>query len=45
MFVCLSLRRRESGRDRKRQRIPSRLCAVNVEPDVGLKLMKHEIVT
>ena len=34
-------RGRESGRDR----IPSRLCNVSAEPDVGLELTNHEIVT
>ena len=33
------------GRERGRERIPSRLCAVNTEPDVGLEPTNHEIVT
>ena len=32
------------GRERGRQRIPSRLC-VSMEPIVGLDLMNREIVT
>ena len=27
------------GRDRGRERIPRRLCAINREPDAGLDLM------
>ena len=33
------------GRERGRGRIPSRLCAVNAEPNVGLELMNCEIMT
>ena len=35
-----------SGEDREkgRERIPSRLCAVSTEPDTGLDLMNCEIV-
>ena len=33
------------GTDRGRERIPSRLCTVSTEPDVGLKHMNCEIVT
>ena len=36
-------RGREGGRGR--ERIPSRLHAVNAEPNVGLELMNHEILT
>ena len=45
------LRKREKeheqgrGRERQRGRIPSSLHAVSVEPDVGLKVMNHEIMT
>ena len=37
----------EQGRDRERERerIPSRLRAVSAEPDVGLELTNHEIMT
>ena len=28
-----------------REKIPSRLCTVSTEPDVGLKLIDHEIMT
>ena len=34
-----------SGRERGRESIPSGLCAVRAEPDVGLELTKHEITT
>ena len=33
------------GRERGRQRIPSRLHAVSTEPDTRLELLNHEIVT
>ena len=33
------------GRERRRQRIPSRLLAVSTEPDSGLKLKNCEMVT
>ena len=36
---------REVGRERGRQRIQSRLCAESGEPDAGLELMSHEIMT
>ena len=36
-------RKREQGRERGGQRIPSRLCADSSEPNVGLELMNHEI--
>ena len=32
-------------RERERERIPSRLLTVSTEPDVGLELTSHEIVT
>ena len=32
-------------RERERERIPSRLCTVGEEPDVGLKLTEREITT
>ena len=35
----------EGQRDRERERIPSRLHAVSEEPDMGLYLMNHEIMT
>ena len=34
-----------SGRERGRERTPSRLRAVSTEPDMGLKLTNHEIMT
>ena len=33
------------GRERERERIPRRLCTVIMEPEVGLKLANHKIVT
>ena len=33
------------GRERGRERIPSRLCTVRAEPNAGLKLTKLEIIT
>ena len=49
-FNVYFLREKErecTGRDRERgrERIPSRLCAVSAEPDVGLKLANREITT
>ena len=36
---------REHGIEKGRQRIPSRLCTISAEPDVGLELRNHEIMT
>ena len=38
--------RTEGGgeRERERERIPSRLCAVSAESDVGLEFMNREIM-
>ena len=33
------------GREREKERIPSRLQAVSAEPDAGLKLTNCEIMT
>ena len=35
----------EEQREGGSERIPSRLCAISREPDVGLKLTDREIVT
>ena len=35
----------EGGREREGERIPSRLHSVRPEPDVGLDLTNHEIMT
>ena len=36
----------EQGRaERERERMPSRLHTVSTEPDVGLELMNHEMMT
>ena len=37
--------RGRAERERGRERIPSRLCTVSVEPDVGLEFTNHEIMT
>ena len=38
-------RESKTGREGGREKIPSRLHAVSAEPDVGLELTNHEIVT
>ena len=38
-------RKRERERHRQTDRIPSRLCTDSSEPDVGLQLRNHEIMT
>ena len=38
-------RETERERERERERIPSRLCTVSTEPDVGLELTDCEIMT
>ena len=49
LFVYLVLRERASkqewGRERERERIPSRLCTVSAEPDLGPELTNHEVMT
>ena len=35
----------ERARGRGKERIPSRLCTIGVEPDVGLELTNREIMT
>ena len=53
IFIFLSLfifdkestRAHRRGRERGRQRIPSRLCTLSKEPSVGLELTKHETMT
>ena len=49
-FVCLFGERERQhmqgrGRERRSERIPSRLCAVSEEPDVGLHPTNCEIIT
>ena len=49
-FKFIYLRERERaqtgwGRERRRDRIPSRLCTVSTEPDLGLELVNREIMT
>ena len=38
-------REREREREREKERIPSRLRTVSTEPDVGLEVTNHEIMT
>ena len=38
-------REREKERERERERIPTRLCAVTMEPEVGLSVTNREMVT
>ena len=48
MYVLIYLLgERESGRERERERerIPSRLHVVSAEPNAGLKVPNHEIMT
>ena len=35
----------DGPREKGRERIPSRFCAVSIEPNSGLDLMNHEIMT
>ena len=44
IFVMFVLRERGTEGQREGDRIPSRLHTVSAEPDVGLKLTKHEIM-
>ena len=36
---------RGRGKEREREKIPSRLHTVSTEPDLGLELMNYEIMT
>ena len=47
LYVCLYIHfeRRGRGRERGRERIPSRLRAVSAEPDVEVDFRKREIMT
>ena len=38
-------RERETDRQKQRRKIPSRLCIVSTEPNLGLELMNREIMT
>ena len=38
-------RKRERKRERGKEKIPSRICTVRTQPDVGLYLMNHKIMT
>ena len=39
------MHKQNEGRRERRERIPSRLCAMSTEPDAGLELTNHEIMT
>ena len=43
VYLFIFERERERERETERYRIPSRLCTVSVEPDVGLELTNGEI--
>ena len=45
MCVCKSRGEAERERERERERIPGRLQAVRTEPDAGLHLTNHKIMT
>ena len=47
LFILIGRERERAGRGRRRgrDRISSRLHAVSTEPDAGLNLMNHEIMT
>ena len=38
-------RERKRGREGGREKVPSKLCTVSVEPDVGLDPINREIMT
>ena len=41
----MCVRERERGRERRRERIPSRLCTVSAEPDGGPDPTNPEVMT
>ena len=45
LFILRERGRRGGQRERERQRIPSRLCAVSAEPNAGLSPTKRGITT
>ena len=45
LFILREVESKQGGAEREGDRIPSRLHAVSIEPDVGLELTSHEIVT
>ena len=48
MFIYLFWERdstSKGGAEKERKRIPSRLCTISAELDVGLKTMNREIMT
>lgn len=45
MCICAHLPAGEGKRESESERVPSRLFDVSPEPDVGLGLRNHEIMT
>ena len=45
MRVSEHAHKQRRGRERGRERIPSRLCAVSTEPNTGLEVTNREIMT
>ena len=45
LFILESQSKWGRGRERRRERIPSGFCTASTEPDVGLELSNHEIMT
>ena len=43
--MCAPMREQRKGRERGRERIPSRLLAVCAEPNPGLDLTNPEVMT
>ena len=43
VYLCI-LREGAGGRERGRERIPSRLCAIRAEANTGLELINREIM-
>ena len=43
MFIFKRGREHVRGREKGRERIPSRFCAVSAEPNVGLEPTNHKI--
>ena len=45
LFLSIYLFLREREGEKGRERIPSRLHTISLEPDLGLELMSQEIIT
>ena len=44
-FISFERQKALAGRERGRERIQSRLHTISMEPDEGLKLLSHEVMT